>query len=155
MRALFVSLAVFSLPIPSIVAQGAEACGVCHSKILSEWQGSPHARSWSSERFQSELQKTKHEEFCAKCHAALSIWEQVKIEASSEGAGLLTPTVTEPVEYTAVLAEIPSARPDTLEEGDNCGGCHLIQVFSPAGNRSDFVGPYHTAEGHAGREAGE
>ena len=155
MRAVFVSLAVFSLLIPAVVAQGAEACGVCHSKLLSEWQSSPHARSWSSERFQSEVQKTQNSEFCAGCHASASIWEQVKIEAASEGTGILSPKSIEPAEYDAVLSGAPAARADTLEEGDNCGTCHLVQVFSPAGNRADFAGPYHTVEGHAGRETGE
>jgi len=155
MRAVIVSLAVFSLLVPAVVAQGAEACGVCHSKLLSEWQSSPHARSWNSERFQSELQKTKNGEFCAKCHASLSIWSQVKIEAAPEGTSILEPRATVAVNYTATLSEIPSARTDTLEEGDNCNTCHLVQVFSPAGKREDFVGPYHTAEGHTGRESGQ
>ncbi len=155
MRAVIVSLAVFSLLVPAVVAQGAEACGVCHSKILSEWQSSPHARAWSSERFQSELQKTKNGEFCANCHASLSIWAQVKIEGAPEGTGILEPKAAGPVAYIAALSEIPSARTDTLDEGDNCNSCHLVQVFSPAGKREDFMGPYHTADGHTGREAEE
>jgi mono/diheme cytochrome c family protein len=38
-----------------------------------------------------------------------------------------------------------------LEDGVNCSACHSIPVFSPVGRGEDFVGPYHSTEGHGGK----
>ncbi|UCF37223.1 MAG: hypothetical protein JSU96_20960 [Acidobacteriota bacterium] len=153
MRSFAVYLAVFLAASIPVLAQGAEACGVCHSSHMGQWKGSPHAMAWENERFQSQLAKYGNAEFCGRCHSPLSVWEEVDTRFETKTyQEAVEQRAAAPVDYDPKLVERPAPREADVNEGVTCGSCHLIQVFSPAGKREDFVGPYHTEAGHTGRE---
>jgi hypothetical protein len=155
MRAFFCLLAATTLSGAPLLGQTSEACGVCHSRHLGEFKRSPHANAWTSEAFQAELGAVGTADFCAGCHAPASVWQEVDTRPQAEPGPPGQPRAEAPVDFDAILAAAPTAREDVREDGVSCGSCHLVKVFSPAGRREDFVGPYHTAEGHGGVEAEE
>jgi hypothetical protein len=150
MRAFFCLLVATLLFGAPLLGQTSEACGVCHSRHLGEFKQSPHARAWTGETFQAQLASMGTADFCAGCHAPTSVWRELDTRAREDAEPsdqLETEAAGEPA---PALAPVPAARADTREDGVSCGSCHLVQVFSPAGRREDFVGPFHTAEGHGG-----
>lgn len=152
MRKLLVMAAVVLLVPVALQAQTAEACGVCHSSILSQWKESTHAGSWKSPRFLAQVEAVGKPDFCASCHAPLSVWQEVNLKPApatpaAEGLEPLPPTAPE---FEALLALIPIPRKDQFEDGVNCAACHSVPVVTPTGRGEEFVGPYHAVEGHGG-----
>lgn len=82
----------------------AERCGECHIEIYKEWEGSPHAKSFSSEDFR-ETTNDYSFKFCLGCHAPESIYVEGE----------------------------PRPRTTKLEEGVSCNGCHLTEDCKLAG----------------------
>ncbi|GAB4129224.1 MAG: hypothetical protein Kow001_23650 [Acidobacteriota bacterium] len=157
MRSLLAALLTVVLVPAAALAQNAEACGVCHSNHLAQWQSSPHALAWKSELFLAQVESVGKPEFCASCHAPASVWAEVNLKpapapAPVEGEAAAAPAPPPaPPEFQANLAALPSPRKDMREDGVNCSACHSIPVFSPVGRGEDFVGPYHSTEGHGGK----
>lgn len=137
------------------LAQTAEGCGVCHSAIYKEWSASPHASSWSSPYFQEQMTTHGSQEFCGQCHAPVSIWQQVNLKPDTPEGSLALPSSdssSDQADYEAQLSSQPAVREHELEEGVYCGSCHFIDVIRLRGRGSDYIGPYHTEEGHEGRQ---
>lgn len=155
MRPVAILLGLFLLFTAFLAAQGSDACGVCHSRFFEQWKTSAHAAAWTSQTFQDQMTKMGQKEFCATCHAPMSVWEEVNLKEEQK-PDLLNPAAP-PVssDFTPVVAKKLKARTAILEDGVNCSACHQIQVFSPAGKHEEFGGPYHTAEGHGGKETAE
>jgi hypothetical protein len=155
MRNLLALSAVILSAAASAQAQSAEACGVCHSGIHSQWQQSTHAGSWRSPLFLSQVQAVGKPEFCAACHAPLSVWQEVNLKPETTA---LTPGASgaadaAQLEFQALLALIPIPRKELFEDGVNCAACHSVPVYSPVGRGEEFVGPFHATEGHGGKPA--
>lgn len=149
-------IVVFTFSItPAALAQTAEGCGVCHSAIYKEWAASPHAESWNSTRFQQQMASHGSEEFCGQCHAPVSIWQEINLRPATPEGSLALPssdTSSDEAPYEALIADQLSAREHELEEGVYCGSCHFIDVIRLRSRGSDYIGPYHTEEGHEGRQ---
>ncbi len=157
MRSLLAASLVVVLVPAAALAQNAEACGVCHSNHFTQWQSSPHALAWKSQLFLAQVEAVGKPEFCASCHAPASVWAEVNLKPgatapaeSGEIAAAPAPPAPPP-EFQAELAAFPAPRKDMREDGVNCSACHSVPVFSPVGRGEDFVGPYHSTEGHGGK----
>lgn len=139
----------YSLP------QGAEACSVCHSNLYRAWSESAHARAWTSPLFQEQLKTFGTEEFCGACHAPKSIWERVNLRKENQTAGTLLPAAgkgEDEEDYQAELRRFAEVRERNREEGVHCGSCHQIEVQRSTTSGEEFIGPYHSTEGHGGKE---
>lgn len=133
-------------------AQDSESCGVCHRSVHKDWLQSRHSQSWKSEEFQAQMKRFGSTEFCGRCHAPQSIWQQVNLRP--EKALLSAPDPdSEPQEYTPELRDVPEARSDGLDDGVNCNSCHFVEVLWPTGKSDEFLGPYHSEVGHGGKKA--
>lgn len=56
---------------PAVTASSppaSERCGDCHARAAAAWEGSGHARAWSSPLFQAGL-AVERRRFCVDCHA--------------------------------------------------------------------------------------
>ncbi|MDD3815733.1 MAG: multiheme c-type cytochrome [Desulfocapsaceae bacterium] len=91
-------------------------CGACHIQQYQEWQGTAHARAFSSKSFQ-EATDTPEEDGCLRCHSPLGIH---KGEAK--------------------------ARSFHRDEGINCISCHLSQGKMHGPHKSSALFSPHPIE---------
>ncbi len=132
-------------------AQDAESCGVCHRSVHQDWLQSRHSLAWKSENFQAQMQRFGSPEFCGRCHAARTIWEDVNLRGR-EGQLEAAPA---PKDYVPELRDKADFRKDTPEDGVTCGSCHFVEVQWPTRSSGEFLGPYHSEAGHAGKKTAQ
>lgn len=121
------------------VAPSARDCERCHLEVYEEWEGSLHARAWTSEAFQTASAQGRADE-CLGCHAPAPLPERGAVRVRSahrlegvtctschmaQGDGVQPLTMrgpvsrSSPVEVHPVFAEDPLYRSSEL-----CGRCH-------------------------------
>lgn len=108
---------------PELVERGdrapeAKKCGECHIEIHKEWQGSPHAKSFSNEEFR-EATNDYQFGFCLGCHAPETVY--------TEGE--------------------PALRKVRPEEGVTCNSCHLTEDCRLAGPHKSRA-PHPVSQSH-------
>lgn len=148
----FLILSVFLLSFGSIAGQGADACGVCHRELHDEWLQSRHSQAWKSESFQAQLQAFGSSEFCGRCHAPQSVWQQVELELK-ENVKLGGNRRPDTKDFQEVLAKELTARSENLEDGVSCASCHYVEVLWPGGSADEVLGPYHSEVSHTGKSS--
>lgn len=99
----------------------AKDCGECHQAIYAEWQGSMHAKSYSSPFFSAYHKKDRHEISCLVCHTPLQ--NQLEKLVTYNKGDYQKPLFEENPGYDAELKK----------EGVTCAACHVRDgvVYGP------------------------
>jgi hypothetical protein len=120
---------------PELVKRGEEshgsvACGECHVDIYIEWLGSPHSKSYISQKF--KISSNNYEfKFCLGCHVPDTIFAPPK-QGSDDKAEISV--------FGLINDEIVP-RTHNLEDGVDCQGCHLTADCTLAGPH-DGISPH-------------
>ncbi|MBI3595478.1 MAG: hypothetical protein HY200_11025 [Nitrospirae bacterium] len=129
----------FNKPIPyqaipaGLTGIKASDCGVCHTEIYREWEGSIHGNAWKDPFFQAYWKKDQQIWVCLNCHTPVENQQEFLIQA------LQNQRADRPVRI-----KNPRFDPQFREEGISCATCHLRNgtIYGPF---NDLQAPHPTA----------
>lgn len=113
-------------------------CERCHQEVYREWEGSLHARAWTSEAFRRASAERRAEE-CLGCHAAAPVGDApiaLRAEHREEGVTCTTCHLSPRPDAAPLTMRGPVARSSPVEvhpviekdplylSSELCGSCH-------------------------------
>lgn len=116
-------------------------CAECHAAIVSQWQKSRHAVSWTNSTFQSEYSH-RPRQWCVNCHAPFESPQTHDADVADDGISCAVCHIRDGVFYAA-KKRATSPHNTVAEAGYGgpkwCGSCHEFTFprFDVAG---DFAG---------------